>query len=567
MFKTKYFKVTVLIGFILGLLPTIIFLARFGFYPKIPLEIMDDTLYYFGRIREVMAGNLFIGNSYLLEHVKDVTTAFFVADWVYSIPFLFFKILGSSFSFSIIFSEVLWSVITTVFLYSFYKIINIEEKYIPIAVTFSLLTVLYFIFRPVAMSVVYPVFIFFLISYLIWLRNPMGKKESVLLVASSVLSFYLYTYLWQIVLVVLGATCLFNLYYKKYIKQTFFIIFYVFILSIPVFLYTIKQINSIYYFETLRRVGLVSTHMIGSVEIFYIFLILNILLILYLFRKKNIINFNDLVFFVIVSVALLIVGLSNLISGKDLELAVHVGRFIDLFISVFVVYSFLIKNKNNNALKGVVFFPILILFLYSGYNVFITYSITKSTLLIDSKEYYVDLFTNLKEIPKSSVILSDDLVSSYIPVLTDDYVLFHPNAELYNLSDYEVEERYLVSRVFADLNEDQLKSDFRKYAGVGNAVHQANIINREVKMCLIVKKIIISIKCGEFVDSYSLIGEKYFEDLMERYKVIKSNPDKYLDLYHVSYIIKDNTNASWIIKDYKILWSNDRFTVYSVETK
>ncbi len=563
MTKHKYFSYTLLFAIFLGFLPTIMLISKYGYYPRIPLEIMDDTLYYLGRVREVLMGNYFIGNSYLVEKVGEVTTAFFVADWIYSIPFFGIVFFGLPIAIGLVFSEAFWTVTTSILLYFLYKKLDIEDRYMPLVVTFSLLSVLFYILRPVTMAVVYPVFILFLISFLAWLNDPTNNKNKIYLTLSSTLSFYVYTYLWQLVLVVLGLTFLLSLFTKKSIKELFVVLISTLFLSLPVFVYTWRQLNSEFYFETLNRVGLINTHSLGSSAFLYTFLLFVCLFLIYVFKKRELINNVIFIFFGIITFSLIITGISNVITGKDLELAVHVGRFTELYIAIFVTFSFWVLYVNRDKVNKLIYLPVLFLFCYSSYLIYLTSIIAVRSLPVQNNDYIYELISFINTLPEKSVILANDSVSSYIPVMTKSYVAFHPNAELYLASNDEIEERYLVSRIFIDLDKAQLKSDFRKYAGVGNAVHKAKIVNRNAKICGYIKSV-VSLNCNtSTTTSYLLKGELYFDELIERYKFIKKNSGKFLDMYGVHYILVAQ-NESWILPgDLKLVWSNQDYFVYS----
>ena len=578
MLKSKYFYITVLVSILFGFLPTLLLFATLGFYPHIPVEIMDDMLYYFARVREVLAGHMFIGNPYFLEHVHDVTTAFFVGDWIYASVFFIAQFFHVELTGGIIASQVVCTAVTSVLLFIFYKKIEIPEKYIPWVVTCTLLSVLFFILRPVSMAIVYPCFLLFLINFLAWLRNPKGKKESVFLVISSVLSFYVYTYLWQIVLIALSVTFVYVLVTHQNRLRFIVLAGLIGLLSIPVFIYTWMQLHAPYYFETLSRVGLVNTHSIGSKAILYSLLCLISLLSIFIIERK-LHHKNEIgktfpsilysispenLFFSIIFISLLIAGVSNVISGKDLEVAVHVGRFTELFTTMFLMYITWVYAVHRNVLGKKFVVLIAIFFIYISTLVFSTYATVSHTSTLVSQESYAPVIRALLESnSKPSVVFADDTLSSYIVAQTNDYVVFHPNGLLYLASNVEIEERYLVSRMFSNLTEDQIKTDMRKYAGVGLTVHEANVENRNTRICMVFRRVILSSHCRQMMTGESIAGEQYFANLFLRYQYILSHKEKFLDMYHVQFIVID-LNHNWMpaaLTSFKQIRSNDRFII------
>lgn len=563
-----YFRISLVISACIGILPTVYFfiLRRFS-YPTIPVEIADDTLYYLTRIREILAGHIFIGNPYLLEHVHDVTTAFFVGDWIYASWFFVFSLLHIKFIYAFAFSQVFWSVVTGTSLYVLFKEIEIPERYRMWGVTLALLSNILYVWRPVAMSVVFPCFIFFLIALVKWFKQPTGRREQILLVCASTLSFYVYTYLWQIVLIILGLVFLYSIYTKTRLKEVIILGASTGVLSIPVFLYTWKQIHSVYYFETLRRVGLIDTHTIGGAGIAYTLILLVCVWALFVSIKHLEQKDNHMVF-LFASVGLLFAGISNVFSGKDLEVAVHIGRFTDICIPIILIYIVWLYDEKIQGSSWKEKIPLGLLFLYVGMLLYGSYTVVRIIPTIPSKEYYSTLMPAIQSLSKEPVVvLANDDIASYIPVLTKDYVLFHPNAELYLLSSSEVEERYLLSRalIAEPITRAQLKVEYRKYAGVGNAVHNAHIYNRKVRICNVLEKIHIVSQCPKPVTTESLVGEEYFSNLFTRYMSIRKDREKYLTLYHVDMIVVDVYKDAWdlsALKQYVPIVQNGRFVIF-----
>ncbi len=564
MFRSKYFYITLCLGFCVGFLPTLIHIAVLGTYPKIPIEIADDTLYYLARIREVSAGHIFIGNPYLLTHVHDITTSFFVADWIYAIPFFILGVFHTSLVISLACAEVFWSIATTFLLYVLYSNLGMEDKYRPWASALSLISVFLFVIRPVGMSVIFPCFLLVMICFLNLLKDIRNNKNVFYFVISVSLSFYVYTYLWQFAVVLLSLYFLYVVIVRENYKRMFIILGSVCVLTLPVFIYTWKQIHSQFYFETLSRVGLVNTHTIGISGFIYSMVILISLSLLYMCTLKNIIGKHEYIFFSITFVALGIAGASNVISGKDLEVAVHVGRFTELYISIFLSYIFSLScyskiGKRFFVLGGIIF-------LYVSYLVYSNYLVMQNALKDNTNnDEYSRVIIFLNNEPKEQTIFSDSTLGAYVVAMTQDYVLFHPNAELYLASNKEIEERYLVSHIFSDITLDTLKKDYRQYAGVGNAVHHANIINRKVKICRVVRRIFPNLSCDQEVTPYLLAGDQYFNNLLSEYKYIQKNKEDFLHTYGVGYIVVDRVRDNWnmsSLKTFSIVKDDGRFIIY-----
>ena len=106
--------------------------------------------------------------------------------------------------------------------------------------------------------------------------------------------------------------------------------------------------------------------------------------------------------------------------------------------------------------------------------------------------------------------------------------------------DSEFRERYLVSQYFNDPTIASLKSTMWTYLGRQDAAHKAKTIERGIKICRILFFWDTSKDCGTPPTAISLLGEKFFSDLEQKFQTdIKPNIKAYLKKYHVSYIIKD----------------------------
>jgi hypothetical protein len=133
-------------------------------------------------------------------------------------------------------------------------------------------------------------------------------------------------------------------------------------------------------------------------------------------------------------------------------------------------------------------------------------------------------------------------------------------------SNQEIEERYLVSRVFSSLSLDEIKQDFRKYAGVGNAVHKSKVKNREGYICVFTKKILNNINCDDQINSnpYDLVGDKYFDELMNKYVYVKNNYQKYLEKYRVDFVVVNNTDNWTLPSSYNLVWKDAAGSIFMV---
>jgi hypothetical protein len=567
MSRNKSFIISIIISLVFAIAPFVFILVYSGWhYPKMPVETMSDNLYYYARAVDITRGHVFIGNPYIKENKDEVSPAFFVADWFWAVPLL----LGFSLQTSIIINQIFWFLVFGIFLYYLFKFFEVEEKYIPWAVALAIFIVYWYLARPVAMQVVYPVYMVWLVSFVSYLKKPQSKKYIILLGLSTTLSVYIYTYLAQIIFAIFCVLLFasFFLPFKHY-RSLWFSSIMAFFLSIPFLLYTWKQIHHPLYFETMTRIGLINTHVIGTPAVFYSSVVLLSLVIVYFSRTTY--SKTELLLISISSLGFLITLLSNIITGKDLELAIHIGRFTDLWSTVMLVV-FLQKIHTAKIAgmpeKSISKFIILglyaILVLFSLVLHIRIWSRVKNNLP-GNDVYTAPIAWLVSNTPKQSVIFADTPLSALIPVETDDYVLFHQSAVLQIDSDFALQNRYLASRLFSGLSLQILLSDMPLYAGNGNSNHEYMTYNRDIKYCKMVHLVFWSKTCDQFQTLYSFTGQKYFSDMQERYDLFKKTPLQVLRDYNVSYIVFDKQNDKWAIpKGLKSVWSDDRFEIFQL---
>ncbi len=334
--KNKHLYLVVAVSFIFAILPFVfVYNINDYSYPKIPIQHTDDSLFYYSRIIDVYKGNYFIGNPYVLEHKDNVSPNFFVADWVSSAPLF----LGFSLGQTIILNQILWFVVFGVLLFYLLRLLGLSDKFLVSGVVFGFLAIYWYMARPISMQVIYPFFLGFLILLYLFIENPTSKKRQLFLGVYAGLSLYMYTYLAQIMALVFIIIFLYSFIFRfdswRSIFKTGLISF---VLAMPFIFYTWKQISADYYQETLVRLGLLNTHMLGGAGVYYLLLCSLLLIMVYIGREYF--NKDSFYFFQLTSFTLLLTVVSNVFTGIDLELAVHVGRFIELwFVIVFIIFS------------------------------------------------------------------------------------------------------------------------------------------------------------------------------------------------------------------------------------
>jgi len=545
--------------------------------------------YYDARIREIVNGHPFIGNPYFLEHNNEIAPAFFLADWLAAIP----RLLGASLGWGAIANLLFWSLLFVFLSYGILRELGVSKTVSVVGAELSYLQVFHLMATPVSMQTIFPFYLLFLFAFLFWVKDCASKKRTALLILASALSFYIYTYLWQIALTMLGLAGLYWLLMREkekvlgLIKALVFII----IFSTPLFVFTYLQITHPYYWDTMQRIGFVPTHM-PTAEVFYsgrwvILIVLSWFLSFWWSKelRANQTYKTSFIFVAISGLSLVIVSASNVITGKEMELAQHIIRFILAWASLaLVAFLFFVKNNwagfksFNLCKKSILFVLCLTCFFglaayYRGYLDNLSLSHRRQIIQsIEDGRRPSAVLSWLESREKKPVVIwiNGDLpIEGYITAATRHYVLFSNGGILQLVSSEEVEERYLVSNYFNKLSLDDIKNDFKLYAGSGNAVHPYKIHNRKVVLCRFFRLDKFGYNCGDKTDALTLKGEKYFTDLYDKYtKEIVPNIGYYLKKYHVAYFIKDRRVDKNIYAE-KIgmerVYYDDNFEVYKIK--
>ena len=553
-----------------------------------PPQLSSSSYFYYSRIKEIKDGNVFIGNPFFMEHNKEVAPAFFVADWFAAIPLL----LGFSFNFTVIFNTFFWILIYVFLLYFLLRKLNLSQKFCFIGALLGYASTAFLMLRPVSMQTVYPFFALFLLAFVMWLKKPFDKKIIIFLISTIVLSFYVYTYLWLIVLVAVFSTIIYYFFSQKK-KQAFYLLgafSAALIFALPLFIYSHKQISHPYYWESMIRIGLVNTHLPSANLVYsgsWVIFIWLLFLLFYLWIKPlaGDRDYKNLFFFITVTGLSFLVNLSNnIIAGKDLENSQHFERFIIIWLMIalvgFIYFFFknIIQFKNILPIKKIIIFSLLLIcsigaakYARDG-DAYLLYSKELNKDFIHSQEYATPLnwLENNEPEPKVVwVIPHTAQINAYLTFLTKHYSLYTASGVNSLVSSKEIEERYLTSKYFDNLKQIDLENDYITYAGVGNAIHEYKTHNRKVKICKILHLDLFNYDCGRITDAISLKGNKYFSGLFNQYQNdIRPNINQQLKKFHVSYILVDKVNAWPLdmekINNVKIVFQNGDFLIYKI---
>ncbi|MDP3729384.1 MAG: hypothetical protein Q8R26_01325 [bacterium] len=558
--------------------------------PTILAHATYGSTYYNARIREILDGYPFMGNPYFIEHQNELAPAFFVADWIAATPML----LGVSYNAGMILNAVLWSLVFVGLVYGIFIQLQFSRLWASLGALLVYTQGYPLMISPVSMQIIFPSFLFFLLSFLIWFHDPLSQKKSWFLIIATTLAFYIYTYLWQIALTMFGLFLIsfFIIKKKEIVKRLSIIACMIILFSAPLIIYTVKQLLHPYYWETMARIGLIQTY-IPPAAAFYSGIWILCVGILWLvsffwiesFRADA--QFRSHAFFFIVSaMALLIVANSNVITAKELEQSQHVARFMALWLPIsLLVYGSFLKRYWHTvrvlALGRRIGITTLIIFGVIGIGWY-----TKDYWTYRPQGSSAEVITQVQAIQKPLVWLEEhevepqvvfieqpEQINSSLSAMTKHYTVFYNGGMLHLVSDAESAERYLVSSYFRNLTLEDIQKDFQQYAGVGNAIHQHKAHNRKVKICQLLQLHRFGVSCGELTDAVSFKGTEYFNALYELYtKDIQPNINEKLKKFQVRYMLlnkKRGMKEEWDIRmnnisDTQLMYEDENYLIYAI---
>lgn len=516
-----------------------------------------DSKYYYARVHEVTDGHPFIGNPYAYEHRDAFSPAFFLPDIVSAVPIL----LGVPFTLAILINIFVWSFIFLMLSFTLLRLLRMPKGW---AVLWSVLAYACsysFMLRPTVMQIVYPAFLLFLVALLKFLYEPLKRHRAVWLSFAAAVTFYTYSYLSYIVLLTFVFLFFWLLFMRRFREFRVLITagIYTAFLLIPFGIYTLLQMGDPNYFEMFSRIGLVYTH-IPSIETFYygrwVVIGLAVFGLLWaFFPKKEEGNGERNVFWMATGAALLGALFLNVITGVELTLGVHIGRFVIPFM-VFLLgvglYEWYYAKPSNIGANTTSAKYILVALLLAGLSIGVVKNIPRGAdfsgfnnrgeTIADVQPYASPLWWLEQNVPEQSVIWANESISEYLPIMTRHYPLFTSQAGLHSISSQELENRYLLSRSMSAVTIEDLKRDFGQYAGAGPFELQPLAENQRAWLCKTIARFIGTRECPSYTDPIALRGEDYFKTLMQRFEITKKNQAALLQEFNVTYLIIDRVH-------------------------
>lgn len=584
MAKNRAKKLFVVVALIATIVPALFTLEKAGGienWQGVPPHGITDSLYYYARIHEVADGYPLVGNPYLYEYKNEYSPSFFLPDIISAIPLY----AGFSFNVAIVLNVFVWSFIFLLLAYRLLSHLKISEHWAILWSLFLYLGSYAFMLRPTVMQIIFPLYLFFLVTLICYLYEPLSKKRALWLAGASATTFYFYNFLALIVFLTLFFILCWFLFSKQFkeLRALVFVGVYSTILLIPFAIYSLIQSSGPLYADTISRLGLVYTR-IPAIEAFFfgrwIVIGLGAFALLWFFLPRKESGYIPRRIFWVSTGCALFVGLfMNVLTGIEITLAIHIGRFVILWMLLLLgvlLYEWYFSCSSRSrkiTLSAHVVIGILVLLLSVGTARNIPRALSffefnnRGYPIAELQAYGGPLDWLENNVPDESVIWSNNSIGSYIPVMTKHYILFHNGAVLHTISDRELEERYLLWRSFEDVTIDDMKQEFGFYAGAGRSKEQPLAHNRRVWLCNNLTKFIDMRECSQKTDAVALQGEQYFETLVEQFESVKENQVDLLTKYNVKYLIIDTLYDNFNVEEStsSAVYADGRFLVFRIE--
>lgn len=547
---------------------------------------VTDTAYYSVQIKEAADGLPLTANPFFLEHNRDRAPAFFLANAIAALPMR----LGSSFAVGLLIGLAIANVLLIWLLYILFKRLGVSERW-SLVLPFVVYADVYgMMVRPVIMSLVLPALTFFYLALWRWLEDHQSKKNQLLLVAATVLSFYIYPYLYQIVTVTLGLVFIYLVFGRDLpkVKSFFKILSFMLAGILPSVIYTWQTASQPFYWDWMRRMSYLSTHLPSPETYYYgrwFILMMPLWIFLFVLRRwqhAHQISWKVFNYFTIAGAAIFVVLISNVLTGRDFDIGNHVNRFLIFWfsLSLAAISYFTIAQLKLRQLR--LWQKIVLLGLFGVTGSIFLRQIPRSVFVPFQTDMaqakYIQTYKEPiewldRDSQEFAVVWANGGISNYVPVFSKHYVLFPGmlNFLVYLTPSPEVEERYLISRYFETPDRVLLEKEFSFYGGVGLEYERRNASWKST-LCRNLRLDLIIGDCGRFEREVQQQTDKEKKTLVDKMLglniAIRLQIYQELKKYHVAYIVKDlSRDLDWHpekIKNTLQVYNNGKFAVFRV---
>lgn len=521
-------------------------------WQEVPQVYMDEYIYY-AHVTEAGTGNLFFGNPYILEHRNSLPLVLFGSNVLAALPLL----AGLPLYLSLVFNFMLWSLVFVLLYYVLARTFLLRRGYAAAIALVAYVQSYDQVYRVSVRQEVFPFLLLFWIALARFIHKPESTRALVWLGVATGATFYIYGFLWQTAVATLGMLTLYALAVRHWVlvRRTLQALGLGIVVGAPALIYTLWVTTQPYFWESMLRFGLVHTRLpVGELVWSGSWTLVALALSALLYWRMSVAQRRTfapaLIFVATTGAALFAMQGSNVLTNSLLEIGDHMRRFIIVWLPIstavlaYILYSCRATMARLYIWVGGVVLALLVLaniqFMYHHSHPFRSPDVLQPQW--QEQQTYAAPVRYLEETEPEPVVVwgnGDNFSTIHVPVLSKHYVLFVEAAQFMLMPTDEVRERYLVSRYFDGVTPESLKKDILLHAGRAYAFHLPKTLEREVKICKIIK-FWDTASCGVAPTSEELLGEQYFEGLVERFDTdIRPHITEYLHKYHVSYVLKD----------------------------
>ena len=225
-----------------------------------------------------------------------------------------------------------------------------------------------------------------------------------------------------------------------------------------------------FYEQSIYRLGMINTHFPSGIKIIFLFIVA--LILFAIAYKKKIIKINELSILLISNIMAAVICVNqHVITGKNLEFSSHYWD-VSIFSFVFLIFYLLAKFLQKTSFKiyqnkiAIILLVLVLVFAFVH---------QKNQILSDAHpkeqeiywQQYMPLFEWLNQNSnKESVVYANSDLSNLIPVYTRNNIYYNRFANLFFISDQEVQERFIINNYWENFDEEFIFDHQRYIWGV-----------------------------------------------------------------------------------------------------
>ncbi len=438
-----------------------------GVYPI----FSDDEITYQARIKEVVEGNLALGNPYIKEHKNDPFIMPPLAEWAIA---SIVTLTGTSVPFITSASDFVLGFINFILVYVLFSILTGTKK---IALFYTILFFIAFLStfgRPISPQV-NTLFLFLgLITitkiYVIKGETSWKLKYSAGLIAgiTCFISPYYFTALLAFAGILFTAQSIFEKSYKPFTKNIpWFLAGFLPLASLYAFFH-IRASTLPFYDETMSRYGVMHTHIPGSFTNMVIGgIVLTLLIFCHRFLSARLYTYG-----VAGIVTVFVLNWQNIITGTSLQFSSHylMVTVLFVFLALAIIHTEYVAKVTNLKIfyrTAVVLGCVCIvsLVMHNQKREFLNiFNMPYSQAMLLQEQSKMDVFDwlNIHTSPDSVVYALGGGYDFLLPVYTKNNVYFNFYAALYPASHKETEERWLAQHTFDPVMSTAILNDAQR---------------------------------------------------------------------------------------------------------